>query len=52
MMSNLIGRQALVVGAGLGGLTAARVLSDYVERVLVFERGALPTEADNRAGIP
>ena len=51
-MSNLIGRQALVVGAGLGGLTAARVLSDYVERVLVFERDALPTEADARAGIP
>ena len=51
-MSNLIGEQAMVVGAGIGGLTAARVLADYFERVLVFERDALPTEANARTGIP
>jgi flavin-dependent dehydrogenase len=51
-MSSLIGKQALVVGAGMGGLTAARVLADYFEQVLVFERHTLPVQATARSGIP
>lgn len=51
-MPNLIGRRAVVVGAGMGGLTAARALADYVERVLVLERDALPGHAEDRAGVP
>ncbi len=41
-MPNIIGRQALVLGAGMGGLTAARALADHFERVLVLERDTLP----------
>ncbi len=51
-MSRRIGQQALVVGAGMGGLTAARVLADHFERVLVLERDTLPTHANARTGIP
>jgi 2-polyprenyl-6-methoxyphenol hydroxylase-like FAD-dependent oxidoreductase len=51
-MSGLIGRQAVVVGAGMGGLTAARALADHFERVLVLERDALPEHAEDRPGVP
>jgi len=51
-MPRLIGKQALIVGAGMGGLTAARVLADYFERVLVLERDTLPAHAQDRAGTP
>src|SRR6516162_2920708 len=52
MVSRLIGRQALVVGAGMGGLSAARVLADYFEHVVVLERDALPADASPRIGTP
>src|SRR5450755_2290983 len=51
-MGNLIGAQAVVVGAGLAGLTAARALADYFERVIVLERDALPEDAGHRKGTP
>jgi 2-polyprenyl-6-methoxyphenol hydroxylase-like FAD-dependent oxidoreductase len=51
-MSGLIGTRAIVVGAGMGGPTAARALADHFERVLVLERDALPGHAANRAGVP
>ncbi len=51
-MSNFIGQQAVVVGAGMGGLTAARALADHFERVLVLERDVLPGDPEDRAGIP
>jgi 2-polyprenyl-6-methoxyphenol hydroxylase-like FAD-dependent oxidoreductase len=51
-MSDLIGTRAVVVGAGMGGLTAARALADHFEQVLVLERDALPGDPENRAGIP
>ncbi len=35
-MASLIGKQAVVVGAGMGGLTAARALADNFEHVLVI----------------
>jgi 2-polyprenyl-6-methoxyphenol hydroxylase-like FAD-dependent oxidoreductase len=52
MTSTSIGRQAVVVGAGMGGLPAARVLADFFERVVVLERDALPLDASHRIGIP
>ena len=51
-MSNVIGQQAVVIGAGIGGLSAARALADHFERVLVLERDALPAEPLDRAGVP
>jgi 2-polyprenyl-6-methoxyphenol hydroxylase-like FAD-dependent oxidoreductase len=51
-MSNHIGRQAIVIGAGIGGLAAARALSDHFERVLVLERDNLPLDVAHRAGTP
>jgi 2-polyprenyl-6-methoxyphenol hydroxylase-like FAD-dependent oxidoreductase len=43
-----IGRRAVVVGAGIGGLAAAGALADFFERVVVLERDVLPA-ADERA---
>lgn len=44
--------QAVVVGAGVGGLAAARVLADHFERVLVLEAGELPSVPRPRTGTP
>src|SRR6516165_6704795 len=52
MASTLIGRQAVVVGAGMAGLPAARALADYFEHVIVLERDTLPFDATQRAGTP
>jgi 2-polyprenyl-6-methoxyphenol hydroxylase-like FAD-dependent oxidoreductase len=52
MTSSLIGRQAVVVGAGMAGLPAARALADYFERVVVLERDTLPLDAAQRTGTP
>ena len=51
-MPSRLGKQAVVVGAGIGGLTAARVVADYFERVVVLDRDALPERAEPRAGVP
>ena len=47
-----LGREAIVVGAGMGGLVAARVLSDHFERVTVLERDALGGTPSARSGVP
>ena len=47
-----IGKQAVVVGAGMAGLTAARTLADFFERVIVVERDVLPSDATPRPGTP
>jgi 2-polyprenyl-6-methoxyphenol hydroxylase-like FAD-dependent oxidoreductase len=52
MTSQSIGRQAVVIGAGMGGLPAARVLADYFEHVVVLERDTLPCDPSHRAGTP
>jgi 2-polyprenyl-6-methoxyphenol hydroxylase-like FAD-dependent oxidoreductase len=52
MMSRPIGKQAIVVGAGMGGLTAAAALAAHFERVLVLERDALPAGPADRPSIP
>jgi 2-polyprenyl-6-methoxyphenol hydroxylase-like FAD-dependent oxidoreductase len=51
-MANVIGRQALVLGAGMGGLMAARALADHFERVVILERDALPGHPEDRPGVP
>src|ERR1700739_652829 len=52
MALTLIGKQAVVIGAGMGGLAAAGALVDYLGRVGVFERDTLPFEPAYRAGTP
>jgi 2-polyprenyl-6-methoxyphenol hydroxylase-like FAD-dependent oxidoreductase len=52
MASTLIGKQAVVIGAGMGGLTAARALADCFDQVVVLERDTLPSEPVYRAGTP
>ena len=39
---------AVVIGASIAGLCAARVLSDFYDRVTVFERDDLPATPANR----
>jgi 2-polyprenyl-6-methoxyphenol hydroxylase-like FAD-dependent oxidoreductase len=52
MASTVIGKQAVVIGAGMAGLTAAGALSDRFEQVVVLERDTLPSEPAHRAGTP
>ena len=47
-----IGKHAVVLGASMAGLTAARVLADTYERVTVLERDTLPATAAHRKGVP
>jgi 2-polyprenyl-6-methoxyphenol hydroxylase-like FAD-dependent oxidoreductase len=47
-----LGKRAVVVGAGMGGMMAAEVLSRYFDDVLVVEKDALPAEPETRMGVP
>jgi len=42
--------RAVVLGAGMAGLLAARALTDFFDRVTIVERDQLPTVAENRRG--
>ncbi len=42
----------MVVGAGVAGLAAARVLHDRYDQVTVLDRDTLPDEAVPRRGVP
>jgi 2-polyprenyl-6-methoxyphenol hydroxylase-like FAD-dependent oxidoreductase len=46
------GDRAIVIGASIAGLCAARVLSDFYDQVTVFERDELPDAAANRPAVP
>ena len=45
-------RHAVVIGASMGGLLAARVLSDSFDRVTLVDRDSLPRAGDQRKGCP
>lgn len=47
-----IGKQAVVIGASMGGLLAARALADRYDAVTIVERDALPEEDEPRKGVP
>jgi len=46
------GKRAIVVGAGLSGLSVARVLSDHFDEVMIMDRDKLPDDATPRPGVP
>jgi 2-polyprenyl-6-methoxyphenol hydroxylase-like FAD-dependent oxidoreductase len=46
-----VGKSALVIGAGIAGLCAARTLADRFERVQVLDRDQLPDAAVPRRGV-
>lgn len=43
---------AVVIGASMAGLLAARVLSDYFDSVTLIEKDAFPNARENRKGVP
>jgi 2-polyprenyl-6-methoxyphenol hydroxylase-like FAD-dependent oxidoreductase len=51
-MSNPILKQAVIIGAGMGGLAAAKAVAPHFEKVFVFDRDALPEAPAPRAGTP
>jgi 2-polyprenyl-6-methoxyphenol hydroxylase-like FAD-dependent oxidoreductase len=51
-MPNPILKQAVVIGAGIGGLAAAKAVAPHFEKVIVFDRDALPDGPAPRPGTP
>ena len=47
-----IGEHAVVIGASMAGLLAARALSDVYDRVTVLERDVFPVADSPRKGVP
>ena len=45
-------KHAIVIGASIAGMCAARVLSDFYDRVTVYERDDLPDGPANRSAVP
>ena len=52
MASTLIGKQAVVIGARMTGLTAAGALASCSDHVVVVERDTLPSEPVYSSGKP
>lgn len=48
----MLGERAIVLGASMGGLLAARVLAESYRTVTVVERDVLPTDPSPRRGVP
>jgi 2-polyprenyl-6-methoxyphenol hydroxylase-like FAD-dependent oxidoreductase len=47
-----LGKHAIVIGASMGGLLAARALADFYENVTIVERDMLPQAFEPRKGVP
>lgn len=47
-----IGKHAVVLGAGMAGLVAAGVVSEFYDSVTVVERDTLPDRPAHRRGVP
>lgn len=45
-------QHAIVIGASIGGLLAARALADHFVQVTVLERDVFPAASENRKGVP
>lgn len=46
------GSHALVIGSGIAGLLAARVLLNHFQHVTIVERDSLPEQPQPRPGVP
>ena len=51
-MSTVVAEHAIVIGAGMGGLAAAKAVAPYFNKVSVLDRDALPEGPDVRPGTP
>ena len=51
-MSGRLGQCAIVVGAGIGGLSMAGALAKHFERVEILERDRLTASVGSRSGTP
>ena len=51
-MADPILKQAAVIGAGIGGLAAAKAVAPHFEKVIVIDRDALPDAPTPRPGTP
>ena len=51
-MPSVVAEHAIVIGAGMGGLAAAKSVAPYFNRVTVLDRDALPEGPDVRPGTP
>jgi 2-polyprenyl-6-methoxyphenol hydroxylase-like FAD-dependent oxidoreductase len=51
-VNGLLGRRVVVIGAGIGGLSAAGALARHFEQVDILERDSLSVPATSRAGVP
>jgi 2-polyprenyl-6-methoxyphenol hydroxylase-like FAD-dependent oxidoreductase len=51
-VANWTGENAVVIGGSIGGLLAARVLSEQGMRVTVVDRDEMPTVPVHRKGVP
>jgi len=51
-MNSLLGQRAVVVGAGVGGLSMAGALANCFEQVEVLERDRLTASVGSRSGTP
>ena len=47
-----LGREAIVVGGGIGGILSARALADFFDHVTIIERDTLPDGLGFRKGVP
>lgn len=46
------GRHAVIIGASMGGLTAAAAVAPYFDHVTVLDRDVLPRGPEQRKGVP
>ena len=51
-MHTTIARRAAVLGSGMAGLFAARVLSDHFDEVVLVDRDDVPGSPHTRGGVP
>src|SRR5271157_5748725 len=51
-MPGSIAKRAVVIGAGMGGLAAAKAVAPFFDTVIALDRDALPEEAAPRVGTP